>query len=137
MGPLIKDILSANDRLYDLAVAVYAASGFLALAGTRWAGARGPHADESGGRPREKNAGNMGPGKGGGKAIPAKLARFSLILFVLLGVPRLLCFHGFEWRAAVDHGSAGTLLVKISVLFSLAALGTLAWVRAGKGSADS
>ena len=119
MGPLIKTILAANGRIYDLAVAVYSVSGLAALAGTRLAGKAASRPDPS------------IPGTEKVK-IPAKLAKLSLIVFVLGGVPRLLSFHAFEWRAAAGDGRAGALLVRIAVLFLLAAGGTLAWIRAGR-----
>ncbi len=97
---MAKIILEANNALYDMAVLLYAASGFLKL---------------------------MRPAYKGG--ILPKIAKLSLFLFILDGIPRMLFYHSLEWGEAVGRGQAGELLGHILLLGILAAIGTYAWIK--------
>lgn len=108
MVPLFKTLLAANDAIHDLAVLVYAGTGF-----AMWAGAR-----QAGSRP-------------GSRLLP-RLAKISLFIFILAGMPRMLTYHGFEWQSAVNNGRAGALLLKLAIFCLAAGLGTFAWIKAGK-----
>lgn len=126
MGPLIKILLTANDLIHDLSVLIYSGTGLMAWAGGAGAKRTDGQADDSpaGGPPSSK--------KSPKKRMLSVLARFSLVLFVLAGMPRMLTYHSFEWRSAVNSWQAGTLLLKLAVLSFIAGIGTYAWLRAGR-----
>ncbi len=111
MGPAVKILLALNNDLYDLAVFFYAASGFLTffMRSTR----------KSGTLPR--------------------LAKFSMVLFILDGIPMMLLYHSTkwgEWGKAVCDGRTGALLAHIVILGILAGLGTLAWIKSGQSEKE-
>ncbi len=104
MGPAIKLLLTLNDYLYDLAIFLYAAGGFLSFF-----------------MRRSPRAGALG-----------RLAKYSMVLFILAGIPRMLLYHSTEWGdwgQAVGAGRTGELLAHIVSLGALAGLGTLAWIK--------
>ncbi|MDA8087724.1 MAG: hypothetical protein M0Z75_13590 [Nitrospiraceae bacterium] len=104
VDPAIKTLLALNNALYDLAVLLYAASGFLSYFM------------------------RMRP-KGG---MLYRLAKFSMVFFILGGIPRMLLYHSpewGEWGRAVGDGRAGALLAYLLSLGALAGLGTLAWIK--------
>ncbi len=110
MGPVIKILLALNDYLYDLAIFTYAAGGFLSFL-----------------MRRSPKAGALG-----------RLAKYSMVLFILAGIPRMLLYHSSEWGdwgRAVGAGRTGELLAHIIFLGVLAGLGTLAWIKSKSAEA--
>ncbi len=61
-----------------------------------------------------------------------RLARFSLYLILLGGVPRTLFYRDFEWDNAVGHGQVPALIAMHVLTFSLVALGVWLWIKLGR-----
>jgi len=61
-----------------------------------------------------------------------RVAKVSLILILIGGIPRTLFYRDFEWVTAVKHGQVPALIVKHIMAFAVVGAGVILWLRLRK-----